>query len=45
VGQDAGELDTLTQVNVTTGQQLQASLFILAPLVSGVLGALVPQTA
>jgi hypothetical protein len=38
-------LDTLTQVNVTTGQQLQAGLFILAPLVSGVLGALVPQTA
>jgi hypothetical protein len=38
-------LDTLTQVNVTTSQQLQASLFILAPLVSGILGALVPQAA
>jgi hypothetical protein len=38
-------LDTLTQVNVTTGQQLQAGLFILAPLVSGILGALVPQAA
>ena len=36
-------LDTLTQVNVTTAQQLQASLFILAPLISGVLGALVPR--
>ena len=36
-------LDTLTQGNVSTGQQQQAGLFILAPLVSGILGALVPQ--
>lgn len=36
-------LDALTQVNLTTAQQLQASLFILAPLISGVLGALVPS--
>jgi hypothetical protein len=35
-------LDTLTQVNVTASQQLQASMFILAPLLSGLLGALVP---
>ena len=36
-------LDSLTQVNVTMTQQLTASLFILAPLISGVLGALVPR--
>lgn len=36
-------LDGLTQVNVGVGQQLQASLFILAPLISAVLGALVPE--
>ena len=36
-------LDGLTQVNVTMTQQLTASLFILAPLLSGVLGALVPS--
>lgn len=35
-------LDALTQVNVTAGQQLQASIFILAPLLSGLLSALVP---
>jgi hypothetical protein len=35
-------LDTLTQVNVTAGQQVQASVFILAPLLSGLLGALLP---
>jgi hypothetical protein len=36
-------LDTLTGVNVGVAQQLQASLFILAPLISAVLGALVPK--
>lgn len=35
-------LDALTQVNVGASQQLQASLFILAPLISAVLGALIP---
>lgn len=35
-------LDALTGVNVGVAQQLQASLFILAPLLSAVLGALVP---
>jgi len=36
-------LETLLQLNVTPGQQLQASLFILAPLLSAVLTALVPK--
>ncbi len=36
-------LDTVTGVNLGVGQQLQASLFILAPLISAVLGALVPK--
>jgi hypothetical protein len=36
-------LDTLTQVNVSASQQLQASLFILAPLISAILGALLPK--
>jgi hypothetical protein len=36
-------LETLLQLNVTPGQQLQASLFILAPLLSAVITALVPK--
>ena len=32
------QLDTLTQVNISLSQQLQASLFILAPLISAVIG-------
>lgn len=37
-----GRLDTLIQVNVSAGQQLQASLFILAPFFSAVI-AIVPK--
>jgi hypothetical protein len=36
-------LETLLQLNVTPGQQLQASLFILAPLLSAVITTLVPK--
>jgi hypothetical protein len=36
-------LETLLQLNVTPSQQLQASLFILAPLLSAVITALVPK--
>lgn len=37
-----GRLDALIQINVSAGQQLQASLFILAPLISAVIG-IVPK--
>jgi hypothetical protein len=36
-------LETLLQLSVTPAQQLQASLFILAPLLSAVLSTLVPR--
>jgi hypothetical protein len=36
-------LETLLQLNVTPSQQLQASLFILAPLISAVITSLVPK--
>jgi hypothetical protein len=36
-------LETLLQVNVTPLQQLQASVFILAPLLSAALSVLVPR--
>jgi uncharacterized membrane protein YagU involved in acid resistance len=36
-------LETLLQLNVTPTQQLQASLFILAPLLSSVITSLVPR--
>jgi hypothetical protein len=36
-------LETLLQLNVTPTQQLQASLFILAPLLSAVITSLVPR--
>ncbi|WP_161965169.1 hypothetical protein [Ornithinimicrobium cerasi] len=36
-------IDTLTQAQVSPLQQLQSSLFILAPLLSGVLGAFLPK--
>jgi hypothetical protein len=36
-------LETLLQLNVTPGQQLQASLFVLAPLLSAVITTLVPK--
>ena len=36
-------LETLLQLNVTPSQQLQASLFILAPLLSAILTSLVPK--
>jgi hypothetical protein len=38
-------LETLLQLNVSPAQQLQASLFILAPLLSAVITALVPKPA
>lgn len=38
-------LDTLTQVNVTVSEQLRAAIFLLAPLLSGLIGALVPALA
>jgi uncharacterized membrane protein YagU involved in acid resistance len=37
-------LETLLQLNVTPSQQLQASLFILAPLISAVITSLVPKS-
>jgi hypothetical protein len=37
-------LETVLQLNVTPSQQLLASLFILAPLLSAVLTSLVPKT-
>ena len=36
-------LETLLQLNVTPMQQLQASLFILAPLLSAVVTSLIPK--
>lgn len=36
-------LENLLQLNVTPSQQLQASLFILAPLISAVISALAPR--
>ena len=36
-------LETLLQLNVTPSQQLQVSLFILAPLLSAILASLVPK--
>ena len=36
-------LETVLQLNVTPSQQLLASLFILAPLISAVLTSLVPR--
>ncbi|MGH2653162.1 MAG: hypothetical protein ACRDHV_02285 [Actinomycetota bacterium] len=36
-------LETLLQLNVTPSQHLQASLFILAPLISAVVTSLVPR--
>lgn len=36
-------LETLLQLNVTPSQQLQVSLFILAPLLSAILTSLVPK--
>jgi hypothetical protein len=38
-------LETLLQLSVSPAQQLQASLFILAPLLSAVITALVPKPA
>jgi hypothetical protein len=38
-------LESLLQLNVSPAQQLQASLFILAPLLSAVITALVPKSA
>jgi hypothetical protein len=37
-------LEALLQLNVTPSQQLQASIFILAPLLSAVITALVPKS-
>jgi hypothetical protein len=37
-------LETVLQLNVTPSQQLLASLFILAPLISAVLTSLVPKS-
>jgi hypothetical protein len=38
-----GVLETFLQLNVSPSQQLQASLFILAPLISAVITSLVPR--
>lgn len=41
--QGRDQLDAFTQFNLTVSQQLQAAIFVLTPLLSGILGALIPK--
>jgi len=38
-------LDGLTQVDLTLSQQLQTAVFVLTPLLSGILSSLIPKVA
>ena len=38
-------LDGLTQLDMTVSQHLQAAVFVLTPLLSGILSSLIPKAA